>query len=174
MASTRRTAKPKLLGDVTGNALVSGVVSAIVAGLISFFIAHYQTQDADRQANAAQQASAVVQLESAATTFYQQATALGTSQLLCPNANGAANCPAASYNSTNFEEDQETFNADRLNVSDPAASKLADNLNNFANQLMSYSRKNTLRDRTAATKLNNEIVDAYFQLIDRCGRLVQG
>jgi hypothetical protein len=37
-------------GGLTSNALVTGVVAAIVAGLISFAIAHYQDQDATRQA----------------------------------------------------------------------------------------------------------------------------
>ena len=57
-------------GGWTGNALVSGVVSAIVAGIISFMVTHYQ-------AISGQQATAITQLESSATTYYNATIAIG-------------------------------------------------------------------------------------------------
>ncbi len=52
MAPPWEIPKPRrrLPGGLTGNALISGVVAALVAGAISFTIAHYQSQDAARQA----------------------------------------------------------------------------------------------------------------------------
>ncbi len=59
-----------LPGGLTGNALFTGIISAVVAGVISFYVAHWQSRDAARQAIASQQVAVTVQLEAAANTFY--------------------------------------------------------------------------------------------------------
>ena len=82
------------------NALVASVVSAIVAGVISFFIAHWQDQDAARQAHAAQAADGASQVESAAQDFYDAAESLYTARRQCvqqehQGSEVPAGCPAS-------------------------------------------------------------------------------
>ena len=48
-----------------GQRLITGVVSAIIAGVVSFYVAHWQSQDAARQAIASQRVLEVIQLKTA-------------------------------------------------------------------------------------------------------------
>ena len=70
-------------GGLTGNALLSGIIAAIVSGLISFYVVHWQSQAAARQAVTSQQVAAAVQLQSAAETFDQVVDHLYWSDVKC-------------------------------------------------------------------------------------------
>jgi Tfp pilus assembly protein PilV len=87
MAPPWQFAKPKrhrrLLEGLTGNALVTALISAIVAGVISFAVAHYQVQDTDRQAVASQQVAVAGQVEAAATEFYKDTFPFSQQQMRC-------------------------------------------------------------------------------------------
>jgi hypothetical protein len=162
MGAPASNKKRRLPSGLTGSALVSGIVSAIVAGAISFLIAHYQSQDAARQAISGQQTAAIVQLETAANVFYQGTIALWTGCIQNPGqpcANEAIADPWATY--------QATFNADRLNVSDPRAAALAARLDDLADITITYGTFN-------AEPYIGEMDTTYQQLIARCGQLVQG
>jgi hypothetical protein len=146
------------VGVVTNNALAASVLAAAAAGIISYAIAHSQDQDAARQAMAAGRASAALQLETAATGFYQVTFDLYPtcgkigSSCLDDNAYSAAS---------------ETFRAAMSNVSDPAASALA--------KLLINSATITLVNADSASASNlNQVDETYGELIDRCGQLVQG
>ena len=145
-------------GGLTSNALVSTVVAAIVAGGISFAIAHYQDQDAARQAMSAQRASTALQLETAATGFYQATFDLWPS---------CEKNPGGCLENTAFHAAEITFNAAVSNVSDPRASALALQLDNSSTNALT-----TAESRSSSTYLN-QVGETYGELIARCAQLVQ-
>jgi type II secretory pathway pseudopilin PulG len=158
------TAKKRgLLGGLTGNALISGIISAVVAGVISLIVANYQDQAAARQVASGQQATAVVQLEAAANTFYQ-----GTVTLLNSCYKKPALCPNEAYLSP-WNTYQATFNASRSNVSDPQAGRLAGQLDDDAATAIEYAGF----DESTALSWFNKMAVTYQQLIARCGQLVR-
>ena len=128
-----RPRERRLPGALTSNALLTGVVCVVLAGLISFFVARWQAQDATRQAASAQQVTAIVRLEAAANTFYQGTlTLLGSCYKkpdLCPN--GAYQSPWITY--------QAAFDADRANVSDPQTAMLAGQVSYDADTAIEYA-----------------------------------
>ncbi len=163
--------KRQLPGGLTGNALVSGVVAAIVAGVISFWVAHYQDQDAARQARAAQQAAAATQLEASATTYYNDTFAI-YDHGFCRGLNkNMPICLTAAPSMTIYFADEATFDADRLNVSDAKVSALA-------LQMTAYSNGATLPVTAATATLAGhnfvEMKTAYQQLVSLCGQIIQG
>jgi hypothetical protein len=157
-------ARRRLPGGLAGNALVASVVSVIVAGLISFYVARWQSQDAAKQATSAQQVAAVVQLESAASTFYQ-----GTITLLISCYSKPGECPDLPPQSP-WITDQATFNADRANVSDLQVAVLAAQLDDDAANAIDYAGVG----QVAAQPYRNLMAVAYQQLLARCGQFVQG
>jgi hypothetical protein len=145
-------------GGLASNALVSGVVAAIVGGGIAFAIAHYQDQDAANQTMSAQRASAAIQLETAANGFYQVTFDLWPS---------CEKNPSGCLENNAYMAAEITFNAARRNISDPSASALA--------QQLAYSSMNALttaESRSASAYLN-QVGETYGELIVRCGQLVQ-
>ena len=146
-------------GGLTSNALVSGVVAAIVGGGLSFAIAHYQDQDAASQTLSAQRASAAVQLETAATGFYQ-----ATFDLWPSCAKNAGEC----LDNNAYVAAEITFNAARGNISDPRAAALALQLANSSTTALAMAES-----RSSSTYLN-QVGQTYGELITRCGQLVQG
>ena len=144
-------------GGLTSNALVSGVVAAIVAGGLSFAIAHYQDQDAAEQAMSAQRASAALQLETAATGFYQATLDLWPS---------CEKNPTECLNNNAYIGAEITFNAARTNVSDRRASALALQLADSSTAVLA-----TAEPTSFSTNLN-QVGVTYGELIARCGQLV--
>jgi hypothetical protein len=144
---------------------VSGVVSAIVAGAISLAVAHYQNQAAAQQATSAQQAAAIVQLETATNTFYQ---ATLTQMLSCFEQANVNKCPNGVFTAP-WAAYHATFNADRANVSDPSASALAEQLDTFAGDVLDYAGFS----HDEASSYFNQMTVTYQQLIARCGLLVR-
>lgn len=142
------------------NALVAGLVSAIVAGAISLLAVRFQDQDTTAQERSAAQVAAITQLETAATNFDQATLSLWESCDTHPE-----NCsgPPTSYFAT-----ETIFDADRANVTDPAADNLAAEMENDANNAI------TLRAMTRSSFDLTEMVTAFQQLIARCGQLIQG
>ena len=156
--------RKKKRGILTNNAVVAGVVSAIVAGAISFAVAHYQTQDAARQALAGQQASAAVQLQTAANVYYQATfTVWGNCQQ-----NPEGSCTDGTVSGTPFAIAQAAFNADRTNISDPRTSALAAQLVNLVGTAIDLSG-----DAHPGMYIT-QVVTVYQELINRCGQLIQG
>jgi hypothetical protein len=155
--------KPRLRRALSNNAVVAGVISAIVAGVISLLITHYQDQDAAAQQHSSEQTSTVLQLETAATAFFQGTTNLvadcmTTDPNLCPD--GAYDAPYVTYTAT--------FNTDRANVPDPLADNLATQMENDANSYIDGIGTPANGDYGVA------MFTAYQQLIARCGQLIQG
>jgi hypothetical protein len=146
-------------GGLTSNALVTGIVAAIVAGVISFAIAHYQDEDATRQAMSAQRASAALQLETAATGFYQVTFDLWPS---------CEKNPGVCLENNAYAAAEFTFNAARNNISDAQASALARQLANSSTNALIMAGS-----RSSSTYLN-QVGETYGELIARCGQLVQG
>jgi hypothetical protein len=143
---------------LTSNALFTGLVAAAVAGLISLLSVHYQDRAAASQAMSAQQASAVLQLETAATGFYQVTFDLWTS---------CEKNPGGCLDNNAYAAAKETFNAARSNVSDPSASELAKQLGESSTNALTMAGSNS-----ASTYLN-QVGQIYGDLINRCGQLVQ-
>jgi type II secretory pathway pseudopilin PulG len=151
--------RARRIAGMPSNALVSGVVGAIVAGLISFGIAHYQDQDAARQAASAQQASAALQLETAATGLYQATFDLWPS---------CEKNPGICLDNNAYVAAEQTFNAASSNVSDPRAAMLAKQLANSSTTALASA------DLTSVSTNLNQLGETYGELITRCGQLVQG
>jgi hypothetical protein len=151
--------KRKLPGGL-GNALIS----AIVAGVISLGITQCQSQDAARQAVTGQQVSAVVQLETSATAYYQATMTLwGT----CID-NTAIACPDSSSGGSPFAISQAAFNTDRTNISDPRAIALSAQLVNAVATAIELSGGEHPGSYIV------QVIAVYQGLITRCGQLIQG
>lgn len=76
--------KPKRKWDfLTNNAVVAGIVSAIVAGAISLMVAHDQIQDTHRQANASQQAAVADRIETDASRLYRDGLMVADHNISC-------------------------------------------------------------------------------------------
>jgi hypothetical protein len=162
-ATPTSSAKPRrrLPGGLTNSALISGVVSAIVAGAISFTVAHYQDQDAAHQAISGQQVSAVLQLETAANAYYQAVFTLWASCEEHPE----DGCTTETVNGTSFAVAQ----ADRLNISDPRTSALAAQLANLSDTALEM-----VGPGPGQGAYTTPIVTIYQELMARCGQIIQG
>jgi hypothetical protein len=142
---------------LTSNALVSSVVAAVVAGGLSFLIAHYQDQDAAGQVMAAQRASAALQLETAATGFYQATLDLSPS---------CEKNPTECLNNSAYIGAEITLNAARTNISDHRASVLALQLAASSTAALSMAEPGSFSANL------NQVGVTYGELIIRCGQLV--
>src|SRR6476661_3228313 len=128
MAPPWQMPKPRrrLPGGITGNALITGVVSAIIAGVISFYVAHWQSQDVARQA-------IVSQLKTDAETFDQSALGAYASGWQCAHKVASA-CKQAEasvpYITTGspVASSQDALLADMNDISDAALRTDAANL----------------------------------------------
>lgn len=162
---TPRRPRPQrnLPGGWTGNALVSGVVSAIVAGIISFMVTHYQ-------AISGQQATAITQLESSATTYYNATIAIGEYESGCPN----KSCSFTRPNDSTYANDQSMFEADVANISDPKVKQLAKQLESGMIGMAGFAGDHSRQGQAQMGKSTNEAEEAYADLITRCGQIIQG
>lgn len=159
------------LGSFTGNALASGVISALVAGVIAFFVASYQVHSADRQAIAGEQAQAAAQLQAAARTLYDAASAVRPFDSTCKGSADGLNLlctyrvdPAGT---PPIKNDLEIYGTDQANVSDPVVSRLAAQLLIAAESFMHATTSEEFQDY-------GQLQDAYDALIARCGQIVKG
>jgi len=162
--------KRRMPGGLTSNALVSGVVAAIVAGAISFGVAHYQDQDAASQALSAEQASAVVQLQAAANSFYLAANGVWN---MCIGITRGS-CLHKVIADAAWQSATTELAADRTDISDPAAARLAARLSSLGNGVIEYAVGNGTGPAETEDIDLSEMGDTLGQLITRCGQLIQG
>jgi type II secretory pathway pseudopilin PulG len=162
--------KPRRKRDfLTNNAVVASVVSAIVAGVISYLVANYQGQDAARQAQDALQTQQAQQIEAAATALYHSTNDVYNYQLKCAGANlGRRQCAAMSPDIDTFAGDTTSLGADIFNVTDRKAGQLATNFNLMATKV--------INDVSAADAKSDwyKMLDMYLDLQSRCGQLIKG
>jgi hypothetical protein len=166
--------KPRRKRDFfTTSALGIAIVSAVVSGVISFLVAHYQSQGSARQATATQQVQEVIQLEADIKTLYLAAIELDTAYDNCiriPKASRSAACSAA--NIDNLEnpliKDQANVDADLPGISDDQvrgeAFRFETTMLKVANAILSNDN-------------NLDWIDAFSQyesILTRCGQLIQG
>lgn len=154
---------------MTGNALVSGIVAAIVAGVISFGIAHYQSQDAARQAQAAQVADGASQVESVAAGFYEAAESLYAARKQCiiqfRPGKVPPGCPASDIA---FLNSQAALGTAFANTSDQQIHSL---LSVFIRDALDALAELGTPQGSASY---NKMTVGYYQLVTRCGQLIQG
>lgn len=153
----------------SGNALIAGVVSAVVAGGISLLVTHVQDRDSASQASASQQVQAAQSLEADANSFYEYTTDIYNFQRQCAGPyNTWRGCAAEAVQVyPNYNAVMSNFVAASSNVTDQAAEK-------FANQMASESAGLiATQSESDASNLGNEMVTAFSQLIPRCGQLIQ-
>lgn len=158
---------------LTNNALVAGIVSAIVAGAISFLVVHYQNQDAAAQQRGAEQVAATVQFENSAAALFETATTVFETRRACLNGvtqvclSGQQD-PLIAASTTTLESDDDAFYADLANITDPEAIRLA--------QQLDYLIHNALAEVGTAQGgiFYHDMESAYGELIARCGQLIQG
>ena len=155
--------------DWTGNALVAGVVSAIVAGGISLITIHVQDKDSANQAAARQQVQAAQTLEADANSFYQYTTDIYNFQQECVGPHNTwRSCAADALQIyQNYTSVLTDFGAASSNIADRQAAQLANQLGSTSGGLIAAGSE------ADASKLWYELVTIYAQLTDRCGQLVQ-
>ena len=175
MAPPWQMPKPRrrLPGGITGNALITGVVSAIIAGVISFYVAHWQSQDVARQAIASQQVLEVIQLKTDAETFDQSALGAYASGWQCAHKVASA-CKQAEasvpYITTGspVASSQDALLADMNDISDAV---LRTDAANLVDQVTgALAEDGSQQGSTAWAKAGT----AYGHLLIRCGQIIQG
>jgi hypothetical protein len=141
----------------SGNALVAGVVSAIVAGSISLLVTHVQDNDSASQAAAGQQVQAAQTLEADANSFYEYTTEIYNFQRQCAGPhNSWQGCAAEAMQVyQNYTAVVTTFAAAGSNIADRTAARLASQMAGLSGGLISAS------SATDASKLWNEMVTIY-------------
>jgi hypothetical protein len=159
---------------LTSNALLVAVASALIAAVVSFFVAHWQSQDAARQAVAAQQVQEVIQLETAAETFDQTAYSAYANGWQCAHRIASA-CKQVEVNALGGPLDgsplnsaQDALLADMNNISDSAARTDAANL---VDQVQEALGEDGSKEGTAAWA---DASRAYAHLLIRSGQLIKG
>jgi len=158
---------------LTNNALVAGVVSAAVAGIISLVVSllvtHFQDQSAAGQARSTQQALAAEQLEATAGNLYSTTQNVYNFQLKCARTNETwKTCASVAPGITSNSAALTTFGAAMANIGDPAAAELA-------NQFSKESTGTIIGPSAAqGERMWNALVTTYVDLIARCGQLIRG
>jgi hypothetical protein len=159
--------------------LVAGVVSALVAGLISFLITQHHDQVAASAAQVAQkaqiaqqfagkQALAAGQLEKAANALYQATAAVYTYQVKCAGeGNTWPVCAALSPQLAHFSATTATFDTDNFSLADPTATRLTAQ---FAHGSIGTVEASSADE---AQQLWANTVSTYLALIKRCGQLIR-
>jgi hypothetical protein len=153
----------------SGNALVAGVVSAIVAGGSSLLVTHVQENDSASQAAASQQVQAAQALEADANSLYGYTTDIYNFQRQCAGPHNTwQGCAAEAMQVyQNYNAVMTTFAAAGSNIADRTAAQLASQMAGASGGLITAS------SAADASKLWNEMVTVYTQLTERCGQLVQ-
>jgi hypothetical protein len=163
MAPPWQMPKPRrrLPGGITGNALITGVVSAIIAGVISFYVAHWQSQDVARQAIASQQVLEVIQLKTDAETFDQSALGAYASGWQCAHKVASA-CKQAEASVPYITTGSPVASSDAALRTDAA---------NLVDQVTgALAEDGSQQGSTAWAKAGT----AYGHLLIRCGQIIQG
>jgi hypothetical protein len=149
--------------------VVAGVISAIVAGTISFLISYQQNQDAAGQTRNAQQIQQAAQLETAAANLYQMTNNVFNFQLKCVGENLTwQQCANIAPDFDAWDVASNNFTADDYNTADQQAASLADGLTNEATATIGA------KTREEAQKEWGKMLTVYVDLIFRCGLLIQG
>jgi len=179
MAPPWEIAKPRrrLPGGLTGNALLTTLISAIVSGVISFFVAHQQTQDSTRQAVTGQQVQQVIQLEADVKTFDDAASGIYQMRAYCDNIPASFQRPQECVVKGNILDSpainalinsEDTLIPDLANISDPVVTEDTDRLEEYV-QLALYNAAN----HQGVISWANANIE-YSAVITRCGRIIQG
>ena len=160
-----RTKKRAIL---TNNAVVAAVVSAIVAGVISFAVAHYQAQDADRQAVASQQVAIASEVESEATRFSQDVNSAFQWHVVCYKIPASA-CIEKKPDINAIFADEQQLDVALDNISDHDVSTSIQDLLGDASILFigSQNQNDYLKYAVKAT-------DDYAAVTYYCGQIIQG
>jgi hypothetical protein len=144
--------------------LVAALITVILSGVVSYFIVRSQIADSDNQAKIGQQATAALQLESAATAYYD-ATITAYDRCVM---NSEQPCELQLPNSS-FPMDADMLQADRLNVFDTKASNLTAQLLAQANKWLDSEGK-----PPSALTWFHAMTATYHQLTARCSELAAG
>jgi hypothetical protein len=169
----RDTKPPARARRWSNNALVAAVVGAmagaIVAGIISLLVTHYQDQSTASQARSGQQAQAAEQLETAANTLYQSTTSIRIFQQRCSGTRTTwSQCRTEALEVyPGYSPDLTTFAADSANVADSTAGELA---TQFRAESVGVV---TATSAAQSGQMWNELVTTFPELTARCGKLAQ-
>ena len=163
--------KPRhgLPGGLTGNALLTAVIAAIVSGAIAFGIASWQARDAASQAHAVQVADGAAQVETAAQGYYNAAQSLYAARRQCirQTHQGGEVPPGCPASDTAFLTAQAVLSAAYANTSDVKAHRLL-----AAFDMDVHNDLEQLAGGIAG--FPTRMTDAYYALVARCGQLIQG
>jgi hypothetical protein len=157
------------LRDLTNNAVVAAIVSAIASGVIAFLVAHYQAADAVQQTHQAQQVQALVGLRADASATYQDAVKVYAFQVTCsdtsvPWGNCAHRAPALPALTAAIAN----MDADQYSVQDRGVVRLA---SQFENSVLAVVDAHTAIEGEGNRM---KIVEAWVLLNSRLGKLIGG
>jgi hypothetical protein len=157
-------------GGLTGNALFTGVICAVIAAVVSFFIAHWQSQDAARQAVAEQQEQEVIQLRTDAMAYDQAALIAFESGSRCAGkvASACKKADASYAIGSPLVIAQDALVADVDGISDAEARTDA---TSFVVKVTEALAEDETKQGTAAWDTASR---AYSRLLSRCGQIIQG
>ena len=154
---------------LTNNAALAGIVSAIVAGSISFLVAYYQGHDAARQAVVGQQVQAASQLQSAATVYYDIVMNDYNFWLKCDarDSHWPPACPKpAGFN--DMTEDANKLLAATFNISDWATNSAAADLWSTGTAMLHADSRQAAKNQMSSFSYD------YVTVIVNCGKIIEG
>lgn len=162
----------RTLPEWTSNPLAVALIAAVVAGVVSFLVASYQSHTSAKQALGGQQAAAAIQLQTDATAYYKDITVYEYTYLCKSDKNCSSQGVISEGNpyEATSTVDKYDLNGAIDNMSDKSVITLADNFLKAANNLLSSDLSQLL----PRVKLNDKFSDAYRELMIRCGQIIQG
>lgn len=167
--------KPRRKRDFfTSSTLGIAIISAVVSGVISFLVAHYQSQDSARQATATQQVQEVIQLEADVKAYYSDVVDISNAYVNCtrvPRASRSAACIPANLN--NLEDPlikaQANIDADLPSISDDQVRGAA-----YRFEMAVLKQANAILSNKANDSDWIDVFSQYESILERCGQLIQG
>ncbi len=164
-----QTSKKTKLPGWTTNPLAVALISAVLAGIVSFLVASYQVHASAEQAIGGQQATAAAQVETAATAFYHDVQNAYKTPPICHTTTLNYECTVLVR--TVLWNDLNTLGVAVGNVSDPVVHNLEKKFSDDSSRAINDSNLDSsiqiLSDRAA-------VDDDYSKLMTQCGRIIQG
>jgi Tfp pilus assembly protein PilV len=153
----------------TGNPLAVALVAAVVAGVVSLGVNHFQNQDTARQAVSSQQTQELLQMQKTADTIDQDAQNVAIYAFRCSfKGKKWATCIFDAPDYFKLEADSDTLGTISDSTSDQQADSLALKLSTETEALMSSTSFD------AGIKALGGVTNAQLDLDSRCGLLIQG
>lgn len=136
--------------------------------MVSYLVAHYQSEDSARQAVISQKVAVASQIEAKAEKFYLDANKAFGWRLTCYRTN-TASCIAEKPDINTIFADEDSLDTELSDISNKSIHGLAKNLINDAGILLDNTKP-----ASDFVSYNLQLGDDYGKLVFSCGQLIQG